>query len=1424
MADLSEIFSQLPNAATAPDGTPAAPASELPHLIREYQARRAIELLSDEEMMALEAFATGPGGDMIIGVGELIQLLATLHAATPSSVVDSQPPPGGAGMLAPATADPASPSPAPRIRTTSLASTSSIPRPSTTSSLTSSPAKHKRRSFLTALSRSTGPSSTPEGQQDLSDAVTAAGATYLGVSLDGPLGPGWDATEHAKRLRAATKGVGTREAEVIKVLADKTYPQIRSIDKAYRAAYGKTLQELISSEKSVRGNSVQYALKGLIMGPLNFDVDLLKQGLEATVKNDNLLISLLIARPPSSLDLLRIAYSRKVPSAAKHKSLDAAVLAAYPNTSNAKVRKAFEIAFEGKWEDRTEDDDDGDGELDAKEFAERVKLMSADVDQLVVGLRGKGGNIDMISKIILARSPAHLHSVQVEYRKRTKMTLTKAVKQASTGTLEKILLYALETGKNDSDGPEVWRDAKLLYKTMEGVGTRNEALSWMLIRAHWDRPRFKRVQKCFQQKYKKSLLSMISDDTSGTFRELLRSIIISGDLPEPEATPEDVARLEAVGSRSRSSSFSSVSERGSIEAEHGELEGTGELSRPSSPRSPPPQLPDDEGDATPQLSSFPQFASMPNLNDDTSSPNTPGLPSSSSTFDLGASTASNSSTESGTFTKGHATSSSLSYRQRSAPLESFSHRPPSSAGGSLPKSFDKPTGASALRHSKPVAPRRMRASLDNGRPSSEEPTSPTPGGFFGSFNSSGQRSGATSPLFARSPTPGSGPSERAFSPTLDPPAVIKSRSNSGPTRRESSGGSGGGRASTEPAAIPISPSTSGNFTDVSSPPSSVDTTSYYAPPISPVGDHGPSASPPSAVPYAYDMSPMGQAINDFYAESTPEKGGSAFLRRDASTASMGSTGSRPGSLFFGEGFGSAGRPGSMMPGDQALLRQINELTKKLKDQEARNESSASAYEQEHSELEGRLEEARAELQVKRREEKELRSSEKQHLGQITALEADIAKLTRSLERSREQYETMKKNYQDQCAEAEKLRALVAETRRENRAAEEAAQVHTIQVQQFEQDREALQGTIAALESELAVAIKAEEVLNDQKQENRMLKETIDRLKFDMDELRSAGRKSMFLEGSTASPDKGDSIPASMSKSLGRELARRLAVAGSEDSTLEKDAEEEEEEEDPDADEEVDDIIVTTHRRVKKRGTARTTSSPSAPTVTHVEETTIVADADTQTDPILTTEMNVQTEISAVTVDLVPAPISDPPPYTPKTEREVQEELAAGLGIDVSKLEEFVKSQKRPRAQTPSESSLVRRQNRWASRISSRMSTAAQAPAFIISVFPDSAKPFVRTVLESSTTFMLYTLCIFLTGIVTGGVAQPFSQGHGPPFHMLITGTDRAYWHQANSFGHLWGEGLGGAGVAAGGGFVASLSYRLNQLIWGGVSVVRRIPV
>lgn len=58
----------------------------------------------------------------------------------------------------------------------------------------------------------------------------------------------------------------------------------------------------------------------------------------------------------------------------------------------------------------------------------------------------------------------------------------------------------------------------------------------------------------------------------------------------------------------------------------------------------------------------------------------------------------------------------------------------------------------------------------------------------------------------------------------------------------------------------------------------------------------------------------------------------------------------------------------------------------------------------------------------------MRTSERRYLDQIQSLELDVTKAGHALERSRESYSALKKNYEDQLAEAESLRNLIVSIR------------------------------------------------------------------------------------------------------------------------------------------------------------------------------------------------------------------------------------------------------------------------------------------------------------------------------------------------------------------------------------------------------------
>ena len=119
-------------------------------------------------------------------------------------------------------------------------------------------------------------------------------------------------------------------------------------------------------------------------------------------------------------------------------------------------------------------------------------------------------------------------------------------------------------------------------------------------------------------------------------------------------------------------------------------------------------------------------------------------------------------------------------------------------------------------------------------------------------------------------------------------------------------------------------------------------------------------------------------------------------------------------------------------------------------------------------------------------------------------------------------------------ESEDLRNTLRRKDEEIRSCRESLSLQQMETSKYLKENEAYEERIVLLEQELAFAQQAQTSLDEQKQENLMLKETIDRMRFDMDELRATLTSNAPGSGSGTS-----SAPGSVSRSLGAELLSKM---------------------------------------------------------------------------------------------------------------------------------------------------------------------------------------------------------------------------------------------------------------------------------------------
>lgn len=203
MCLLEEVFDET-------NDSRSVPLAQLSSCLARFQERKGpgYAILAPDELESLARLAEDNPDGPDVGVEQLMGFLVQFGAA--SSPARQAIEDAALQQATPTRSTPLSPSDefngSPRSKIRTLSPTNSLDSLAMTTP--QRPSKlPKRRSFLAALSSAGSPArSSPV--PDLVDIVVASRETYLGVSLDGPLGEGWDAEALALGLRAATKGLG----------------------------------------------------------------------------------------------------------------------------------------------------------------------------------------------------------------------------------------------------------------------------------------------------------------------------------------------------------------------------------------------------------------------------------------------------------------------------------------------------------------------------------------------------------------------------------------------------------------------------------------------------------------------------------------------------------------------------------------------------------------------------------------------------------------------------------------------------------------------------------------------------------------------------------------------------------------------------------------------------------------------------------------------------------------------------------------------------------------------------------------------------------------------------------------------------------------------------------------------------------------
>ncbi|CAB4399299.1 uncharacterized protein OCT59_015124 [Rhizophagus irregularis] len=159
-----------------------------------------------------------------------------------------------------------------------------------------------------------------------------------------------------------------------------------------------------------------------------------------------------------------------------------------------------------------------------------------------------------------------------------------------------------------------------------------------------------------------------------------------------------------------------------------------------------------------------------------------------------------------------------------------------------------------------------------------------------------------------------------------------------------------------------------------------------------------------------------------------------------------------------------------------LYRHTVDLTKRLKESERHLASVARQHEDRIEELQHKLDETKADLATKKREIQDHKSKEKTNLHQISALEGEIQKVGKNLSSQKQLYSHLKRQYEEQCEEAEKLKDLVRIKEEELSNTERNLTFFSMERRAWTEDRERLESALIKLEKNAEAAQQHENEL------------------------------------------------------------------------------------------------------------------------------------------------------------------------------------------------------------------------------------------------------------------------------------------------------------------------------------------------------------
>ena len=294
--------------------------------------------------------------------------------------------------------------------------------------------------------------------------------------------------QDAADLRKAMKGLGTDEATIIKIVANRTQKQRVQIKESYQRQFNR---DLIKDLKDELRGKLEDAVVNLFKDPIEYDVDQLKKAMKGAGTDEDSLIEIICSRPNSIMKKIKEKYKEKI-----GKDLESDLKS---DIKGDLIKLLLPIVQGARSENKNPN---------MEECKQKAKLL---YDK---GVSKWGTDESTFSKIFSEVSPQELIAISKEYHKLSGDTILEAIDKEFSGNMKKAFRAIVYANLSPSE-----YFATRVKDAIKGFGTNDSLLMRVLIsRDEIDMPEIKAY---YRKLYGKDMVDDIKSDIGGDYKKLM---------------------------------------------------------------------------------------------------------------------------------------------------------------------------------------------------------------------------------------------------------------------------------------------------------------------------------------------------------------------------------------------------------------------------------------------------------------------------------------------------------------------------------------------------------------------------------------------------------------------------------------------------------------------------------------------------------------------------------------------------------------------------------------------------------------------------------------------------------------------------------------------------------------------------------------